>query len=69
MADDKATSERIDGPTPSGGTYSVAYFFKGDRVPCAKSEATGVEILEFDEDDQNIARTWLERPKSEEAKE
>lgn len=56
-------SERVDGPTPSGGDYSIAHFFNGEREPCGKDEATGVEILEYDKDGANVARTWLERPK------
>ena len=69
MAADPKFSERTDGPTPAGGVYTVACFFKGDRIPCAKADATGIEILEFDKDGENIARTWLEKPKAEPAEE
>lgn len=39
---------RIDGPTPNGGVYSIAYF-RGDG---------SMEIVEFDADDVAIFRTY-----------
>ncbi len=53
------TSERVDGATPNGGVYAVANFLDGDRSPTSKAGAVFVEILEFDEDDENVGRTWL----------
>ncbi len=40
---------RVEGPTPAGGAYAIAY-----------SNAAGeiVEIVEFDEQDRPIARTY-----------
>lgn len=52
------TSERIAGPTPNGGAYSVANYLDADRNPCPKSEAALIEILEFDEDGDSIFQTW-----------
>jgi hypothetical protein len=60
MADD-VTSERIDAPTPNGGAYSVANFRDKDGAPCPKVDAVGVEILEFDAEDQCVGRTYLDR--------
>lgn len=43
--------ERVDGPTPHGGTYSV---IARHRV----GSETHVEITEYDEDDEPIFRTY-----------
>lgn len=69
MPADPQFSERTDGPTPAGGAYAVANFLDADMKPCPKAEAVHIEILEYDQDGQNIARTWLERPSSETVKE
>lgn len=58
MADD--TSERHDGPTPNGGAYSVANFLDAERKPCPKDRAKFIEIMEYDANDEVVARTWLE---------
>lgn len=55
------TEERIDGPTPNGGTYSVAYFRDAEGNRCGKAEAASTEILEYDADDQCVGRTYMER--------
>lgn len=53
----KEVSERTtpeDGElTPNGGDYAIAYFFTTDGVPCEKSKAEKVEIVEYEfvEDD------------------
>jgi hypothetical protein len=68
MPDDVAgepTSERHDGPTPNGGAYSVANFLDGERRPCPKADAVYIEILEYDESDNNVGRTWLEAAQGE----
>lgn len=49
--------ERIKGPTPHGGVYAVAYFSR-DGIPVAKSEATAVEIVEYDAQDGVVFRTY-----------
>lgn len=49
--------ERINGPTPHGGVYAVA-FFSRDGIPVAKSEATAVEIVEYDAQDGEVFRTY-----------
>lgn len=47
--DDDPVEERTDHPTPSGGVYSVARYSNASG-PCPKSEATRVEIIEYDAD-------------------
>ena len=32
-------TERVDEPTPSGGDYSVAYYYDKDHRPCKKSRS------------------------------
>ena len=55
---DKVYSERVDGVTPNGGAYSIAYFQnnRGDRT--TKDKAKRIEILEFDVLDNIINRTY-----------
>ena len=38
--------ERSDNPTPSGGDYSIAYYYDDDG-PCEKSKANRVNIVEY----------------------
>lgn len=50
---------RIDGPTPNGNAYSEAYFTNdaGDLV--GESDATNVEIVEFDLSGNVVFRTYM----------
>lgn len=62
MAADPAggpTPERIDGPTPDGGDYSIAYFRDAEGNPCPRAEAAEVEVVEFSADGEQINRTYL----------
>ena len=43
-------AERIEGPTPNGGAYALAY--RGDDF---------MEIVEFDSSGNQVFRTYLER--------
>jgi hypothetical protein len=52
------TEERINGETPKGGVYSIAYFQDAKGQPVAKENATAIEIIEFDENDRQIFRTY-----------
>lgn len=52
-----ADKRRIEGPTPNGGVYSVAYYSK-DGEPAERDVATAVEYCEFDEADNCIFRTY-----------
>jgi len=38
----------MEGPTPSGGAYAIAYFSDAHGRPAEKSQAGNVEIHEFD---------------------
>ena len=40
-------TERSDNPTPSGGDYSIAYYYNEDGIPCEKSKADFVNIVEY----------------------
>ena len=40
--------ERVDGPTPNGGAYAIAYF----------RDNGSMEIVEFDADDNVLHRTY-----------
>lgn len=49
--------ERVDGPTPRGGTYMIIAHKNdaGDDVP--KAKATQVFISEYDDDDEWLGET------------
>ncbi|MBV8232569.1 MAG: hypothetical protein JO329_21515, partial [Planctomycetaceae bacterium] len=51
-------SERIDGPTPNGGVYAIAYWIGAGGKRATKDQAEGVEIVEFDSQDRAIHRTY-----------
>jgi hypothetical protein len=46
------------GKNPKICKPSVAYFSDDNGTPVTKEEATNVEILEFDENDRNVMRTY-----------
>jgi len=47
---DSRYTERVDGSTPSGGDYSIAYYYDEDNIPCKKSKAKSVHIVEYTKD-------------------
>lgn len=53
-------SERINGRTPNGGAYAVAYFMDDKGGRCDKAVARRMEIVEYDDKDVVIARTIAE---------
>lgn len=55
---DPRFSERVDEPTPSGGDYSIAYYYDKDGHPCTKSQASAVNILEFTADGRRVNETY-----------
>ncbi len=57
------TQERLDAPTPMGGTYSIAYYHDGKGNAMDKKDATHLEIVEFNKDDEQIFRTHAELKK------
>jgi hypothetical protein len=56
------TRERTEGPTPTGGAYAIAYFRDARGNPCTKAEAHATEIIEFDARDNQVFRTYMQRP-------
>lgn len=50
--------ERVDGPTPNGGAYAIAYFRDSDGKPCPKDKAKTMEIVEYDEKGNDLFRTY-----------
>ena len=58
MADKLKVQERIEGKTPNGGAYSIAYYQDEYGDPIEKSKATMVEIVEYDNNDNHVARTY-----------
>lgn len=59
------TRQRTEGPTPNGGQYAVAYFRDAQGNPCARDQAQGIEVIEYDKDGNAIFRTYMERLGSE----
>ncbi len=51
-------TERIDGPTPNGGDYSIASYFDKDGIPCNRNKAFKMIIEEFKKDGTSIHRTY-----------
>lgn len=49
---------RIDGKTPSGGVYSIAYYFDADGFPTCKENASIVHVVEYDKNDRRITETY-----------
>lgn len=54
------TQEKLNGNTPNGGTYSIAYFQDAEGQPTTKSTAKKMEIIEFDSKDNEIFRTYAQ---------
>lgn len=51
--------QRVDEPTPSGGAYSIMYFFSNDKTPTNRKNAKFVEVVEYDDEDNEINRSYL----------
>jgi hypothetical protein len=51
------TQERIEGPTPGGGAYAMAFFMDIAGQPTTKEKAYMVEIVEFDKKGRTINHT------------
>ncbi len=59
MREGKVFQERTDGPTPHGGTYSIAYFRDEHGRPTLRDDAAIIEIVEYDETDREIFHTRM----------
>lgn len=57
--DKDGTFERIDEPTPSGGDYSIAYFYDADDTPCLKDNAVRINIVEYMGNGDRINETFV----------
>lgn len=49
--------EHRQGPTPSGGAYSIASYFDANGDPIAKADASSVSIVEYDADGGRLRET------------
>jgi hypothetical protein len=65
MAPVPVTSERREGPTPNGGAYSEIIYLDDNMNLVDKTEATQAEILEYNDANQVIQRTYgrINRPR------
>jgi hypothetical protein len=52
-------ADRVNGPTPLGGAYSVAEWFDVTGVETEASVAAYGEITEYDDKDQALGRTYM----------
>lgn len=50
-------TERVDGPTPNGGDYSIAYYYDEQNRPCKKAVAYLVNIVEYTKDGEYVNST------------
>lgn len=50
--------EKTEGPTPNGGSYSIAYYFNNKMQSIDKEAATRMIIVEYDEKGQRVAETY-----------
>lgn len=57
------TSNRVEGPTPHGGAYSIAYFLDELHKPCPKPDASFVRVIEYAKDGTEVASTMMKRKK------
>lgn len=55
---DPRYTERADGPTINGGTYSIAYYYDLQGNPCRKEEAARVNIVEYTEKGERLNETY-----------
>ena len=54
---DSRYMEKSDNPTPSGGDYSIAYYYNDDG-PCEKDKANKVNIVEYKKGGIRINETY-----------
>ena len=67
VAGERASEEKLEsvpenkrhyGKTPSGGSYSVAYYYNKDGEPCEKEDAKSVNIVEYNDKGEKINETY-----------
>jgi hypothetical protein len=59
---DTMAEERIEGPTPNGGAYALAYFSAGGVPVEDQAQADAAEVIEFTADSAEIMRTYADLP-------
>lgn len=65
MAEPAPTSERIEGPTPSGGVATLILYRDAEGNPAPKDVAVGAEVIELDDAGNHVGRTYADlRPES-----
>lgn len=63
-------TKRVDGPTPNGGAYSIAYYQDAKGNDADVDKATNMLIVEYSSDGQVIRNTYgLTKLGAEKAKE
>lgn len=50
--------ERLEGETPSGGDFCIAYFYDEDHKPCERSKAKFVNIVEYKNNWKRVNETY-----------
>ena len=55
------TSDRVDGETPNGGTYSIMNYQDAEGNPTTKAKAVAAYVVEYNAKDEPIFRTYLNR--------
>ena len=58
MEPDPRFTETHYGMTPSGGAYSVAYYYDEKGMPCRREDAEMVNIVEYSADGCRINETY-----------
>jgi hypothetical protein len=53
------TFERVEGPTPKGGVYAIAFWQDSKGQPTSKYKATHAEIVEYDAKGNGFYRTYM----------
>ena len=53
--------ERVEGPTPGGGAYSLIYYYNDDNILVPKAEATWTVVKEYTADNELLVTPayWL----------
>lgn len=55
---DPRFTERLEGATPSGGDFCIAYYYDEDHNPCERSKAKYVNIVEYKNNWKRVNETY-----------
>ena len=64
MTNQEETFKRIDGKTPAGGQYSIVFFYDKESNPTTKDKAEVINIVEYDEEDNELRNVKLTKNNS-----